>query len=235
MKRMVCAGIFLLMLNCCAAQHREYAFYELYQLDSLSQASSPGRHFGGLYFDFLTLVEKKLEGADPDTRRLVRNFEQVFARFYIDACIAFSQKREIPLPAWREYFRDTTLSRAQYFLLGANAHLNGGLAEAIANSYTPAEWKGLKKEYVLFNSCLNETLRKVYDEAISTSGRAKTLSFITLGLTRPVSNLYMYKWRKRQMRVTEYYFDKDERFARLQKKIDRKKARIDQMIIRNIR
>jgi hypothetical protein len=35
--------------------------------------------------------------------------------------------------------------------------------------------------------------------------------------------------------LTEFYFDKDERFAILQKKIDRKKARIDRMIIRNIR
>jgi hypothetical protein len=224
-----------MLLQPAISQQRSYPFYELYQLDSLARASSPGRHFGGLYFRFLSLVEKKLEDADSSTRRLVRHFEQVFARFYIDACIAYAAKREIPLPAWRAYFRDSSLSMVQYYLLGANAHLNGGLAEAIAGSYTPEQWKILKKEYVLFNSCLNETLRHVYNETISASGRARTLSILSLGLTAPLSNYYMYKWRKRQMRVTEYFFAGDRRYQKLQLKIDRKKAGIDETIIKNIR
>src|SRR5688500_6198435 len=133
------------------AQDKNYSFYQLYQLDSIASSPSIGRHFGALYFDFLQLVEAELVEADTSTRRLVRYFEQVFAQFFIDACIAYEQKRNIPLPAWRKYFENNDLNPEQYNLLGTNAHLNGGLAEAIAKSYTPEEWKKLKSEYVLFN------------------------------------------------------------------------------------
>jgi hypothetical protein len=235
MKKTTFVILLVFHLNLLCAQNKSYAFYELYQLDSLSNASSPGRYFGGLYYDFLLLVEKKLENADTSTRRLVRHFEQVFARFYIEACDSFAEGRQVPLPAWRQYFSNTGLSRSQYYLLGANAHLNGGLAEAIAGSYSPAEWKRLKKEYGLFNSCLNETLSKVYAETLVESGRARSLSFVTLGLTKPLSNYYLYKWRKRQMRLTEYYYQGDTRFSLLEKKIRKRKSRVDRMIIKNIR
>ena len=133
------------------AQNDNYAFIQLYQLDSIGHSPSISHHFGNLYFHFLQLVEKRLEIADTATRRLVRNFEAVFAQFYIDACVAYSSRYQVPLPAWRAYFTDSTLESYQYHLLGANAHLNGGLAEAIAGSYSLADWGRVKKKYGLFN------------------------------------------------------------------------------------
>ncbi len=197
-------------------------------------SESIGKHFGALYFDFLQLVEAELEVADTTTRRLVRYFEQVFAQFYIDACIAYEKKQIIPLPAWRKYFENNELNAEQYNLLGTNAHLNGGLAEAIAHSYTPEEWKKLKNEYVLFNKCLNKTFGWVYQETTNSNNKAKLLSMISLGLTRPVGQYYLYKWRKRQMRLTEYYFEGSPKYNSLLKKINRKKDKIDNMIIRQL-
>ncbi len=212
------------------AQSKNYAFYQLYQLDSIGNSPSINRHFGELYFHFLQLVEQRLEKADTATQRMIRHFEAVFAQFYIDACIARATNQPISLPAWRAYFTDSTLLRSQYYLLGANAHLNGGLAEAIAGSYTPAEWKALKKKYHIFNSCLNKTYKKVHEETISSSGRAKLLSILSFGLDKMVGQYYLYKWRKRQMRLTEYYFTGSPHYQRLLNKINRKKDRIDKMI-----
>ena len=212
------------------SQNRSYPFYQLYQLDSIGQSNSISRHFGSLYFDFLQLVEKELETADTTTQRLLRHFETVFAQFYIDASVAYQQRKEIPLPAWRAYFGDTLLQFFQYYLLGANAHLNGGLAEAIATSYTPAEWIQLKKKYVLFNKCLNKTFKKVYQETVTNSKRAKWLSVLTLGLARPLGQYYLYKWRKLQMRLTENFYTESAHYKKLSDKVNRKKEKIDQLV-----
>jgi hypothetical protein len=213
------------------SQNRSYPFYELYQLDSIAQGNSIGRHFGALYFDFLSLVEKKLEKTDTLTTRLVRNFETVFARFFIDACAAYEKKKEIPLEAWSAYFSDSTLQPTQYHLLGANAHLNGGLAEAILNSYTDQEWEFIKPRYRLFNSCLNETLANVYEGSVHDNKRARLLSVLSLGMTQPLSRYYLYKWRRRQMRLTVYLFGRSPRYERLLNKIKRKKEKIDKLVL----
>lgn len=213
------------------SQNFTYPFYQLYQLDSI--ASSPGiaRHFGKLYSDFLRLIEKRLEKADTGTTRLLRHFESVFAQFYIDAANEHKNHYAISHPSWKKYFEDSSLSAAQYYLLGANAHLNGQLSEAIFNSYTPAEWKHLKKRYSLFNKCLNQTYRHVYHQTIYDHPRARILHLVTMGLDKPLGNYFLYKWRKRQMRVTEYRFKESEKHKKLFEKIQRKKAAVDRLII----
>jgi len=208
-----------------------YFFYQLYQLDSIGKSSSFTRHFGELYFQFLGLVDNQLRKADTPTYRLVRHFQAVFARFYIDACDSFYQKKQISDPAWRTYFSDTTLTAAQYYLLGANAHLNGQLAEAIGNSYTPEEWKQLKKKYKLFNKCLNETYRYVFRETLRSSERTRWFHILSLGFDRITGSYYLYKWRKRQMRLTEYYFAGSVRYKKLFEKINSKKERIDKLVL----
>ncbi|MBK5272459.1 MAG: hypothetical protein JJE22_15770 [Bacteroidia bacterium] len=199
-------------------------------MDSIGKTSSIGRHFGELYFNFLLLVERQLENADSATQRMVRNFEKVFAQFFIDACIAYKDHQQISLPAWRAYFADTTLEAAQYKLLGTNAHLNGGLSEAIAGSYSPDEWTKIKQKYFLFNSCLNQTYQLVYKEAITTNKNAKLLDMLTVGLDKAVGKFYLYKWRKRQMRLTELYFCNSPKYQKTLTKIIRKKDRLDKAI-----
>jgi hypothetical protein len=216
-------------------QLKAYPFYQLYQLDSLGQTNSSGRHFGDLYFRFLSLVELKLAKEDSSTQKLVRHFETVFAQFYIDACKAYLERRKAPLPAWQTYFQDSALQFYQYYLLGTNAHLNGGLAEAIGGSYTPEQWKWIKKKYYLFNSCLNQTFRFVYKETMDNNKRAQLLHKATLGLDKFVGYYLMYKWRKRQMRLMKYYFAGSPNYQKLLSKINRKKSGIDELVVTILR
>src|SRR5689334_13913371 len=155
MKSLFIVLLSLMICSQCRSQENNYSFYQLYQLDSIGHSPSIGRYFGDLYYRFLLLVEEQLKRSDTATERLVRNFESVFAKFFIDACIAYKNGEQIQLTEWRKYFSDSTLQPIQYYLLGANAHLNGGLSSAIAGSYTPDEWKTIKKKYYLFNICLN--------------------------------------------------------------------------------
>jgi hypothetical protein len=234
--KFVFAILLLLLLHINGnTQTKEYPFYQLYQLDSIGKTSSICRHFGYLYFRFLQLVENKLEKEDTTTQRLVRHFETVFAQFYIDACIAYGKNAEAPLSAWRPYFTDSTLQFYQYYLLGTNAHLNGGLAEAIGGSYTPEQWKWIKKKYYLFNSCLNETYRYVYAETMENNKRVQLLHAVTFGLDKPLGYYLLYKWRKRQMRLMKYYFAGSARYQKLADKINRKKTRLDEMVVAILR
>ena len=218
-----------------SGQRKSYPFYQLYQLDSIAASPSIGRHFGALYADFLGLVEEQLTDADSSTTRLVRHFEQVFAGFFIDACIAYRDKKQIELPAWRSYFADTTLSAEQYNLIGTNAHLNGGLAEAISQSYTPADWQWLKAKYVLFNKCLNQTYEWVYRETTEAHTEAKRIHVFSLGISKAIGRYYLYKWRKRQMRLTELYFAGSGKYDNLLDKINRKKDKVDRLIVKKLK
>ncbi len=231
MKKFSIILLLFVSLYSCEAQSRSYPFYQLYQLDSIGQSVSISSYFGSLYADFLRLIEKRLEHADTTVQRLLRHFEITFAQFYIDAAICYAEKKEIPFPAWRNYFKKNNLSPAQYYLLGANAHLNGQLSEAIFHSYTPEEWKTLKKHYPLFNSPLNETYSYVYSQTQLYHPNARTLHHLTLGLDKLTANYYLYKWRKRQMRVTEYKFSNSRKYQKLFSRIQRKRDAIDKLIM----
>ena len=231
MKHFLVIPVFMLICCSCTAQEKSYAFRQLYQLDSIGKSSSISRYFGELYFQFLQRVEQQLQKSDTATQRLVRNFEIVFAQFYIDACIAHHRNEQVPLPAWRAYFADKTLEPVQYKLLGANAHLNGGLSEAIAGSYTDKEWRSIKSKYCLFNICLNNTYKHVYEETVTKNKRAKIFDKLTLGLDNYLGKYFLYKWRKRQMRLTEYNYTGTEKYKKFQAKVDRKKNRIDKIVV----
>jgi len=200
-------------------------------LDSIGRTPSFTRHFGELYFQFLQLVESRLNEADTTTQRLLRHFETVFADFYIDACRSYGDQKPISLPAWRAYFADSTLQPVQYKLLGANAHLNGGLAQAIFNSYTPGEWNQLKGKYTLFNKCLNITFRNVYTETINKNKQAGLLHTLSFGLSKTAGKIYLYKWRRRQMRLTKYSFEQSPKYKKLSDRVNRKKDKIDRMVL----
>jgi hypothetical protein len=214
------------------AQDSSFAFIQLYELDSIGHSASIGKYFGSLYFDFLKQIEKELDHSDTATKRLVRNFEINFAQFYIDACTSYCCNKNIEYPAWQAYFRDSSLKPIQYKLLGANAHLNGQLAEAIASSYTPEEWKWIKSKYLIFNVCLTQTYRNLHKEAVHTNRHARWLHYISLGLDKPIGQYHLYKWRKRQMRLTEYYYQKSPKYDRLLRKINKRKKHIDWMVRR---
>ena len=98
-----------------------------------------------------------------------------------------------------------------------------------------AEWKLLKEQYTLFNWCLNKVYRKVYDVTQEESDRARLLHVISLGFDRPAGNYFLYKWRKRQMRLAEYLFTGSGKYELLSKKIRRSKENLDQLVINNIR
>ena len=201
------------------------------QLDSIGNSQSISKHFGRLYYVFLSMVEEQLSGLDTPAQKMVRNFEKVFAGFYIDACNAHEANKEIAVGEWQAYYSRTDLSPIQYKLLGTNAHLNGALWQAFTLSFSQAEMEALKKEFVFFKRSLNRTYVLVYKEAVRDSKTANTIRNRSFGLSRLAGDFYLYKWRKRQMKLARLYWNDSPKFEALLKKVDLKKQKIDRLII----
>ena len=193
-------------------QNPQYPFKQLYQLDSIRKSTSISKYFGELYFTFLQSIEKQLTPADSNTKKLIRRFEAVFAQFYIDACEDYKFHQQINITDWQSYFSDSSLTPIQYKLLGTNAHLNGRLWEALANSFTLDEMDMLKKEFVIFKKSLNKTYRYVYREATSSSINISMLRTFSFGIDKFAGYYYLYKWRRRQMKLARFYLSNSSCF-----------------------
>ncbi|MFN2437808.1 MAG: hypothetical protein ABR503_01325, partial [Chitinophagaceae bacterium] len=115
-----------------------------------------------------------------------------------------------------------------------NAHLNGALWQALTQTFTEAEMAGLKREFVFFKKSLNRTYILVYNEAVEDSKTANAIRTVTLGLSRIIGNYYLYKWRKRQMKLARLYWSQSPRLEPLLKKVGMKKQKIDRLIINKI-
>ncbi|HEY2721468.1 MAG TPA: hypothetical protein VGI82_07075 [Chitinophagaceae bacterium] len=72
----------------------------------------------------------------------------------------------------RLIFLSSSLQSIQYELLGANAHLNGGLWQVLTPSFSGEEMKTSKAEFVVFKKSLNQTYDLVYFEAVTQNKRA---------------------------------------------------------------
>lgn len=176
------------------------------------------------------MIEKQLAPADPETKRLVRRFEAQFAQFFIDAAEDYKNSKTVTIIDWQAYFRDTMLLPIQYKLLGTNAHLNGRLFEALASTFTLEQMISLKKEFVIFKKSLNATYRLIYDEAGIHSRKSAFLKRFALGIDKLLGYVYLYKWRKRQMRLARYYLSKSPRFTLLFARVNRERLRLDSII-----
>ena len=213
-------------------QNAQYPFKQLYQLDSIGQSPSISKYFGELYFTFLQSIEEQLSPADSNTKKLIRRFEAVFAQFYIDACEAYRYHQEINIADWRPYFSDSGLKPIQYKLLGTNAHLNGRLWEALANSFTLDEMNMLKNEFIIFKKSLNKTYKKVYQEAASSTKNISMLRNFSFGIDKLSGYYYLYKWRRRQMKLARLYLSNSSCFNILLTRVNQNREKINKLIFK---
>ena len=224
--------LFILNHYVAKPQSTQYPFDQLYKLDSIGRSNSISKHFGKLYFTFLGSIEEQITPCDSVIKTLIRRFEAVFAQFYIDACMAYEHHQPINTEDWEAYFSATGLQPIQYKLLGTNAHLNGRLWEAHANSFTLEEMNMLKKEFIIFKKTLNKTYRLVYKEAATETKRIALLNRFTWGIDRLVGYYYLYKWRNRQMKLARLYLSGASRFAKLLAKVNRQREKINTLIFK---
>ena len=202
------------------------------QLDSMAATADLHRHFAKIYTTTVLQSMQHYQRATENELYFIRRFEHLFAGYFIRA--AASRGQEPGTEAWQAYFHDSTLSPLQYQLLGINAHINADLSATLATVFTVEELQTHKKTFIRFQKGLKTQFKQFYRKNIQATRLTRTLDKLTLGLARTYGSVMMASWRKRQFRLAIWKSTHPEKEAWLKRKTDRRKERIDRLILRHL-
>jgi hypothetical protein len=215
------------------SQYSDGSIVLLKKLDSASKAPSISRHFATLYLETTQLALDYFSAADKPVQEFMQRLEQRFADYFFTAAEAFENKQ--PLPAeWNNYYADTNLTRLQYFLLGANAHINGDIWKALTTEFSLEDIRENKRYYFKYERKLASVYRDMYRVAKDSVIKLKWLHTITLGLDREYGRWMLAKWRKRQMRMAILYYTNKRRFEKKGGGVKDKMNTLDRLIVRSL-
>ncbi len=209
------------------------AYKEIQAVDSIALTKSTASYFAKLYSKTMLQIEEQLTGMDTATRSQIRKLEIKFSNCFLRACYKYTGSGKTD-STWKTYFETSGLSPLQLKLLGINAHINSDLWQALRDSYAIHEIQNISKTVFLFHQSLLHIYKEVYNEAISENKKIKTLHTLSLGLSEKFGKHLLSKWRKRQIKLATLYYFKQNRFEQKRKRTDRKKVRIDNLIIRRL-
>jgi len=202
------------------------------KLDSITMCPGKERHFGELYLKTTRLVDSYIESLPMNGKELMKRMEESFATYFFNAIEANNSGTQI-LEAWRNYFNGNH-SPLQLKLIGANAHINGDIWQALTSNFSLEEIKQLEPFYKNYNKSIRKAFDDLFKSAIRSDKRLHDLHLITLGLDKVYGRMMLKKWRNRQLRLAILKFEDPNRFDKRRKRIDKKRNKIDKMIIRRL-
>jgi hypothetical protein len=202
-------------------------------VDSIAGVEGVSSVFAALYSKTMQEIEVQLQKMDTASARQIRKLELNFSGYFIRACRQFKNADSIDIN-WATYFKKDNLSPIQLKLLGINAHINADLWQALRDSFSENEIKDISKTVFLFHQSLLVIYKEVYREAKAENKRIKTLNTLSLGLSEKFGRHLLAKWRKRQLKLANLFYFNTTKFERLRKKTEKKKNRIDNMIIHRL-
>jgi hypothetical protein len=221
--------LWLLIVMPCISQQQMLSVALTARLDSVRMGNGNERHFGELYLRTTILVEEYIETLPDQGKQLIRKLEERFASYFFNAIDANNSGDKIP-EVWKNYFSGN-YSPLQLKLMGANAHINGDIWKALSDNFSLEEIKQVKPFYKKYNRSITKAFDELFIKAIRSDKRLHDLHIITLGLDKVYGRIMLKKWRKRQLKLAILKFENPERFNSLKKTVDKKRNRIDKMII----
>lgn len=163
----------------------------------------------------------------------MQRLENRFADYFFNAAAAYNSGAGMPV-AWKNYYTDTSLTQVQYFLLGANAHINGDIWQALTSEFSLQELNQYKRFYYRYNKKLKEEILSIYDEAFNTVPKVRLLHAVSAGLDKQYGKLMLVRWRKRQMKISMLWFTDRDRFQIKLTSIRKKMAKLDKLVLQNL-
>lgn len=224
---------FFIIPHFCFSQYDQASFTLLKKLDSIQHSSSISRHFGELYFKVTANTAEHFAHENEQVQDFMQRLEHRFADYFFTTAQLYNEKKEIPA-AWKTYYIDTTRSSLQYFLLGANAHINGDIWQALTNGFSLSELKEYKKYYYRYNQKLKSFLLDIYDNAFELVSKVRIFHSFTLGLDKQYCKQMLIRWRKRQMKLSMLWFTDRNQFERKLTGLKKKMQQLDKLILHNL-
>jgi aryl carrier-like protein len=202
------------------------------KLDSMTICAGKEKHFGELYLKTTRLVDSYIVSLPGQGKDLMMRMEENFATYFFKAIEANNSGTKIP-EVWKNYFNGDH-SPLQLKLMGANAHINGDIWQALTNNFSLEEIKQLKTFYKNYNRFIRKEFDELFKSAIRSDKRLHDLNLITLGLDKVYGRMMLKRWRNRQLKLAILKFENPNRFDKKKKRIDKKRNKTDRMIIRRL-
>ena len=218
----------------CFSQQRLLSAGLTAKLDSVRMSAGSEAHFGELYLKTTIAADAYIESLPGQGRVLMKKLEQNFAEYFFNAIEANYKGAIIP-DEWKNYFTGRELSALQLKLMGANAHINGDIWQAMTSSFSLEEIKMLKPFYKEYNRSIAKIFDDLFEAAIESDKRLHNLHSITLGLDKMYGRWMLRKWRNRQLKLAIYSFYQKGKFKRLKKRTETRMKKIDKIIMKRLR
>lgn len=174
----------------------------LLRLAQLSGSAKPVGHFAGLYYQTTQSAIHFYQGEQPSTRHFICQLELRFAEFFFNAVESEGRNE----PHWKPYFEHRHLSPIQYFLLGANAHINGDIWRSIVADFSECEIRNQVRSFLQYSEGLRPIFDRVYEAALQYSPGLRWLDRVSFGATRWYGFRMLRQWRKRQIMLALQYY-----------------------------
>ena len=187
-------------------------------------------HFAELYLKTAISADSYIETLPEHGKILMRRLEQNFAQYFFRAIDSNCRGSSVP-NEWKNYFNGKDLSELQLKLMGANAHINGDICQAMTSSFSFEEIKLLKPYYKSYNRSIAKVFDGLHQSAIKNEKRLSNLHSLSFGFDKVYGKMMLKKWRNRQLKLAVFSYSNPQKFKRLRKRIDAKMKRIDEMIM----
>ena len=232
-KILLSVGVILFFVSVCLSQTSGSETNLLLKLNSISQSPSISKHFARLYYNTTVIADNFFARSEEAFRSFMQRLENRFGNYFFEAAQSYITGKNIP-EVWSAYFSDSSFSEIQYFLLGANAHINGDIWKALTTEFSLQEIRDNEEEYFSFYKGLKKNYSDVYYVAITSAKKAGLLHQISLGFDKMYGKIMLKRWRKRQIHLAILYFTNEARFRRKLNKLKTKMDHLNRMILKNL-
>lgn len=203
----------------------------VYLVDSFAHTTGVAGHFARIYTASMGNINVQLKGKDSGAQAFIKRFETSFIGFFIHECFEFEKKQPIG-NVWDFYFAHPEAQSWQLTLIGVNAHINGDIWKGLVNNFSEQEIRRYKKDLLSFQKSISKAFQPFFEDLMAQSSYLRFMNAFTKGSARQYGEWLIYKWRLRQINLAILYFTNPKKFKKKFAMVNRKKHRIDEMILK---
>ncbi len=209
------------------------SFKFIRQIDSISKTKSKAQPFAFVYIKSMENISRQMQTMDSSIQNFVIRFEAAFADYFLDACIDFEKETLSQQSYWHCFFNAQQIPWWKRVLLGVNVHVNADIWQALVRKFSLEELKKFRKPFLSLQPSVAKVHSAVFDTVLAHSGYLRFINFITFQQDRKLGELILYRWRNRNINLAILYFEQPGKFNKKWKRVQRKKKKIDRIILRS--
>lgn len=204
----------------------------MHKIDSIGNTQGIASPFCKAYSRSMQNVATQMRGMDSAAQFFIKKFEIRFAAYFLEALAEYENGFIPSSPVWHCYFSQREAQPWQLVLLGVNAHVNGDMWQSLVNEFSHDEIRLHQKHFISFQRSIAKNYDVFFDELMSQNGYVRFINSFTKGLAKFIGERIIRKWRRRQVRLAILFYTGDKTFNKQQEVVNRKKQKIDQIILR---